>query len=161
MCAALVVDLLKRQRSSAMWGVGGDPVCALKAVVDLREKQRDAAALELAAHRRRREAVAAEMAAAEAARDAVPTVATSVDMLDLYDRAARAAERRVVDARKTLTACEQQVSQSQEEHRQRTLQHQSMLRIVERRDDDAESAARRRERRTHDDLAGRRVASWL
>ncbi len=136
-------------------------MCALKAVVDLREKQRDAAALELAAHRRRREAVATEMAAAVAARDAVPTIATSVDMLDLYERASRAAERRVVDARKTLTTCEQQVADSQEEHRQRTLQHQSMLRIVERREDDADSDARRRERRTHDDLAGRRVAAWL
>ncbi len=136
-------------------------MCALKAVVDLREKQCDAAALELAAHRRRREAVATEMAAAVAARDAVPTIATSVDMLDLYERASRAAERRVIDARKTLTTCEQQVADSQEEHRQRTLQHQSMLRIVERREDDADSDARRRERRTHDDLAGRRVAAWL
>jgi flagellar export protein FliJ len=142
-------------------GVGGDLVCALKAVVDLREKQRDAAALELAAQRRRRDAVAAEMAAAVAARDAVPTTATSVDMLDLYDRASRAAERRVIDARSTLNICEKQVAVSQEEHRQRTLQHQSMLRIVERRDDDADSDLRRRERRTHDDLAGRRVAAWL
>lgn len=134
---------------------------ALKTVVDLRERQREEAALALAAQRRRRDAQARELEHAVAQRDSIPTSAMNADDLDLLDRAARAAERRIVTAKQDLVTCEQSVVTHADEHLLRSAQHQSLLRITERRAEEARAVERRREQRTSDDLAGRPVARWL
>ena len=132
----------------------------LKTVLDLRERQKEAAALALAVERRRRDEQATALDAAIARRDAVPTSALNADDLDLFDRASRAAERSVVVARQDLQTCEIALLAQHDEHRLRSMQHQSVSRISERRAEEKAVDDRRREQRTADDLAARRAAPW-
>jgi len=133
------------------------PVCALRAVVELRDRQRTESAQALASERRQRDIQAEALAAAEQRRLSVPTCAPTADMLDVYERAARAADMQVHQAREALVKCDRAVDLHVDAHRLRCLQHQSLVRIVDRRAEDARQLERRRERRTTDDMVRRQM----
>jgi len=134
-------------------------VCALRAVVELRDRQRTESARALASERRQRDVQAQALAAAEQQRLDVPTSASSADLLDMYERATRAADILVNRAREALVHCDRAVDLHLDAHRLRCLQHQSLVRIVDRRAEDARHVERRQERRTADDMVRRPTSS--
>ncbi|HEY1098333.1 MAG TPA: hypothetical protein VGF99_05375 [Myxococcota bacterium] len=132
----------------------------LKTVLDLRERQREEAALAMAVQRRQRDDQATALERAIAQRDSIPTSALNADDLDLLDRAARAAERSIVTAKEALSSAEALLIARVDDHKLRSMQHQAVTRISERRADDKAADDRRKEQRTADDLAARRISPW-
>ena len=135
-------------------------MCALRAVIDLRERQRDEAARELAAARRQQELREAALSEARAHEAAVPRSAPTADLMELYQRAAQAAQHRIEEAHAALMTSMRDVERLAEAHRQRARDHQGITRVADNRASERRRLDERRERSFLDDLAGRRVAPW-
>jgi flagellar export protein FliJ len=135
-------------------------VCALRAVIDLRERQRDEAAQELAAARRQQELREAALREAHAHEAAVPRSAPSADLMEIYQRAGQAARQRIEEAHAALLASTRDVERLAAAHRERARDHQGISRVAEHRATERRRVDDRRERSFLDDLAGRRVVPW-
>jgi flagellar export protein FliJ len=129
-------------------------------VIDLRKRQRDEAARELAAARRLQELHEAALSEARAHEAAVPRSAPTADLMELYQRAAQVAQRRIEDAHAALLTSMRDVERLAEAHRHRARDHQGITRVAENRASERRRVDERRERSFLDDLAGRRFARW-